>query len=123
MVFKSIPCLSRTPNALKSDIIKHLSHHGPDGYIKYITDEIVKAIGDEKYEVRVCCLNVNHSCEIIEYSLQIQKEEKEYGLKVLRAIYHLESGEIDFLRKSSKLSATTSVALYASLLKREKARP
>ena len=72
-------------------------NHEPDGYIKYITDEIVKAIGDEKDEVRACCLNVKHSCEIIEHSLQIQKDEREYGLKVLGAIYHLESGEVEFL--------------------------
>ena len=72
-------------------------NHEPDGYIKYITDEIVKAIGDEKDEVRACCLNVKHSCELIEHSLQIQKDEREYGLKVLGAIYHLESGEVEFL--------------------------
>lgn len=72
-------------------------NHEPDGYIKFITDEIVKAIGDEKDEVRACCLNVKHSCEVIEKSLQIQKDEKKYGLQVLGAIYHLESGEVEFL--------------------------
>ncbi|NLT10497.1 MAG: carbonic anhydrase [Ruminococcus sp.] len=72
-------------------------NHEPDGYIKYITDEIVKAIGDEKDEVKACCLNVKYSCDIIEHSLQIQKDEKEYGLKVLGAIYHLESGRVEFL--------------------------
>ncbi|MBQ3948491.1 MAG: carbonic anhydrase [Ruminococcus sp.] len=72
-------------------------NHEPDGYIKYITDEILKAIGDEKNEVTACCLNVKHSCEMIEHSLQIQKDEREYGLKVLGAIYHLESGKVEFL--------------------------
>ena len=72
-------------------------NHEPDGYIKYITDEIVKAIVNEKDEVKACCLNVKHSCDIIEHSLQIQKDEEEYGLKVLGAIYHLESGEVEFL--------------------------
>lgn len=72
-------------------------NHEPDGYIKYITDEIIKAIGDEKDEFRACCLNVKHSCEIIERSLQIQKDEKEYGLQVLGAIYHLDSGKVEFL--------------------------
>jgi len=72
-------------------------NHEPDGYIKYITDEILKAVGDEKNELRACCLNVRHSCELIERSLQIQKDEKEYGLRVLGAIYHLESGEVEFL--------------------------
>lgn len=72
-------------------------NHEPDGYIKYITDEIVKAIGNEKNEFNACCLNVKHSCEIIERSLRIQKDEQEYGLRVLGAIYHLESGEVEFL--------------------------
>lgn len=72
-------------------------NHEPDGYIKYITDEISKAIGNEKDEVRACCLNVKHSCDVIEQSLQIQKDEKEYGLKVLGAIYHLENGSVEFL--------------------------
>lgn len=30
-------------------------------------------------------------------SLQIQKDEQEYGLKVLGAIYHLETGKVEFL--------------------------
>lgn len=72
-------------------------NHEPDGYIKYITDEILKAIGSEKDEFKACCLNVRHSCEIIERSLQIQKDEREFGLRVLGAIYHLESGEVEFL--------------------------
>lgn len=72
-------------------------NHEPDGYIKYITDEIVKAIGNEKDEFKACCLNVKHSCEIIERSLQIQNDEKDYGLQVLGAIYHLDSGEVEFL--------------------------
>ena len=30
-------------------------HHDPSGYVKYITDEIRKAIGDEKDEAKACC--------------------------------------------------------------------
>ena len=33
-------------------------HHDPSGFVKYITDEIRKAIGDEKDEYKACCLNV-----------------------------------------------------------------
>ncbi|MBR1771537.1 MAG: carbonic anhydrase [Lachnospiraceae bacterium] len=72
-------------------------NHQPEGYIKYITDEIIKAIGDERDECRACCLNVQHSCEIIERSLQIQKDEREYGLRVAGAIYHLETGVVEFI--------------------------
>ena len=72
-------------------------NHEPDGYIKFITDEIVKAIRDEKDEYRACCLNVLHSKAVIEASLQIQKDEREYGLMVIGAIYRLEDGTVEFL--------------------------
>ena len=64
-------------------------HYQPDGYIKSITDEILKAIGSEKDELKACCLNVKHSCEVIKNSLQIQD--------VIGAVYHLESGKVEFL--------------------------
>lgn len=68
-------------------------HHKNDGYIKCITDEILKAIGDEKDELKACCLNVEHSCKVIESSLHIQNT----GLEVVGAVYHLESGIVEFL--------------------------
>lgn len=71
-------------------------NHNPEGYIKYITDEIVKAVGDEKNEYRACCLNALNSKAIIEQSLEIREDEKQ-GLKVIAAIYHLETGAVDFL--------------------------
>ncbi len=70
-------------------------NHDPDGYIKFITDEIRKAIGDETDEYKACCLNVRHSMKIIEDSFAIHKEE-EHGLKVIGAVYHLESGSVEF---------------------------
>ena len=70
-------------------------NHNPDGYIKFITDEIKKAVGNEKDEYKACCLNVKHSMEIIENSFEIHQEE-EHGLKVVGAVYHIENGEVDF---------------------------
>ena len=70
-------------------------NHNPNGYIKFITDEIKKAIGDEKDEYKACCLNVKHSMEIIENSFEIHREE-EHGLKVVGAVYHIENGKVDF---------------------------
>ena len=66
-------------------------HHQNGGYIKYITDEILKAVGSEKDETEACRLNVKHSCEVIESSLKID------GLKVVGAVYHLEDGRVEFL--------------------------
>lgn len=72
-------------------------NHDPDGYIKYITDEVRIAIGEETDEVRACCLNVRHSVEMIERNLDIQKMEDEDGMRVMGALYHLDSGEVEFL--------------------------
>ena len=71
-------------------------NHNPEGYIKYITDEIVKAVGSERNEYRACCLNALHSKAVIEQSLEIREDEQN-GLKVIAAMYHLETGAVDFL--------------------------
>ena len=70
--------------------------HEPDGYIKFITDEIRLAIGDETDPYKACCLNVRRSIQMIEDSLEIQQEEAQHGLKVCGAVYHLEDGRVDF---------------------------
>lgn len=66
-------------------------HHQNNGYIKYITDEILKAVDGEKDEAKACCLNVKHSCKVIEDSL------RDYNLTVVGAVYNLESGWVEFL--------------------------
>ena len=71
-------------------------HHNPDGFIKFITDEIKRAIGEEKDDYKAAVLNVEQSIRIIESSLEIQKDE-ENGLKVVGAIYRIEDGKVDFL--------------------------
>ena len=71
-------------------------NHDPEGYIKFITDEISKAIGDETDDYAACCMNVRHSIKTIEESLEIQYEE-EHGLRVCAALYHLEDGRVEFL--------------------------
>ena len=69
--------------------------HDPSGYIKYITDEIKRAIGKEQDDYKASVLNVQQSIRIIESSLEIQKDE-EHGLKVVGAVYHIEDGTVDF---------------------------
>ena len=57
-------------------------NHEPSGYIRYITDEIKKAIGDETDPYKASCLNVRHSVQEIEKSLCIHNIEEETGLRV-----------------------------------------
>ena len=69
----------------------------PSGYIRYITDEIKKAIGDETDPYKASCLNVRHSVQEIEKSLCIHNIEEETGLRVVGAMYHIEDGSVEFL--------------------------
>ena len=71
-------------------------HHDPDGFIKYITDDIKEAIGDETDDYKAAVLNVKHSIKHIEDSLEIQKDE-EQGLVVAGAVYRIEDGTVEFL--------------------------
>ena len=48
-------------------------------YIKFITDEIKLAIGDETDDYKACCLNVKRSVALIEHSLDIQQIEEQEG--------------------------------------------
>lgn len=62
-----------------------------DGYVKFITDEIKHAVGDETDEVAASILNVKHSVSKIENLLN-----KDDGAVVAGALYHTESGIVDF---------------------------
>ena len=66
----------------------------PDGYVKTITDEIKKAIGDEKDEYRATCLNVERSVAAIKDGLQVKDGD---DLKVCGAFYRIGSGTVEFL--------------------------
>lgn len=70
-------------------------NHDPEGYIKFITDEIKIAIGDEQDDYKACCLNVKRSVDVIESSFEIHREE-EHGLKVIGALYRLDDGKVEF---------------------------
>ena len=76
-------------------IVNAAINHDPDGYIKFITDEIRLAIGGETDEEEACRLNVRHSIAVIESSLAIHEEE-EHGLKVIGALYRLEDGKVEY---------------------------
>ena len=66
-------------------------------YIRFILHEIRSAIGDETDPEKACILNVKHSIETVEESLEIQTEEHEHSLKVVGAVYHIDTGVVDFL--------------------------
>ena len=73
-------------------------HHDPDGYIRFITDEIKLAIGEETDERKACEMNVKRSVFLIESNLDIQKMEHDDGLRVVGAVYDIESGKVNFMQ-------------------------
>lgn len=72
-------------------------HHEPYGTVKFITDEISDAIGDEADEARACLMNVAHSVKRIEESRQLHNDEVNNGLRVIGALYHTDTGMVEFL--------------------------
>ena len=72
----------------------------PKGYINFITDEIKRAIGDEKNERKACEKNVWQSIQMIEHSLEIHHIEDEIGLRVVGAMYDIETGKVEFIEKA-----------------------
>ncbi len=73
-------------------------HHDPDGFIKYITDDIREAIGDVTDPYEAACLNVRHCVQKIENSLEIREIEQELGMRVIGAMYHIDNGKVEFLK-------------------------
>ena len=72
-------------------------HHEPSGFIKYITDEIQLAIGEETDPYRASCLNVEHSIRQISHALDIDHLRHGNDPAVIGAIYHIDDGHVEFL--------------------------
>ena len=72
-------------------------HGDTDGYIKYITDDIRIAIGDEQDDFRATVKNVEHGVRVIREAFSEHPEIGGCDLEVVGAVYHLESGVVDFL--------------------------
>ena len=68
---------------------------GGDGFIQYITDDILEAVGSERDPYKACCMNVEHSVE------RLRKEFDEHpeigGVVIEGAIYDIRSGEVQWL--------------------------
>jgi len=77
--------------------IKAAIHGETDGYIKYITDDIEEAIGDEKDDHRATVLNALHGVNVIKKAFAEHPEIGGDELEVIGAVYDIVSGEVEFL--------------------------
>jgi len=76
-----------------------LKGHG-HGWVKFITDEIMTAIGDETDYDKACCLNAIYGADKVRKALNLPAEndwDDEKTLKVVPAIYHIETGVVEYL--------------------------
>ena len=68
---------------------------GGDGFIRYITDEILAAAGSERDPDKACCLNVAHSVDRLKKEFS---EHPEVGEAVVEgAVYDIRTGEVRWL--------------------------
>ena len=73
-----------------------LSGHS-EGYIRYITDEIQKAVGGERDPDAACRLNVLHGVETIRQAFREHPEIPSAELDIRGAVYDIRSGEVVWL--------------------------
>lgn len=69
----------------------------PEGYIKFITDEVRAAVGDETDRRAACEKNVRRSIKSMEQSASIQQLEQHDGLRIVGGIYDLVTGGVSLL--------------------------
>ena len=73
-----------------------LTGHG-EGYIRYITDEIQRAIGEERDPAAACRLNVLHGVEMIRRAFHDHPEIPSAELEIRGAVYDIRSGAVEWL--------------------------
>ena len=70
---------------------------GGHGYIKFLTDETLSAIGGEKDAYQASCLNARKGVEKIKAALKDGPEPLPEDTDVVAAIYHIEDGRVEWL--------------------------
>ena len=70
---------------------------GGEGYIQYITDEILRAVGPERDKDLACRLNVLHAVETIREAFADHPEIPSAGLDIRGAVYDIRSGAVEWL--------------------------
>ena len=68
---------------------------GGEGYIQYITDEILLAVGEERDPDRACEKNVLHAVERLKAEFAAHPEAG--GAEIAGAVYDILTGELRFL--------------------------
>lgn len=70
---------------------------GGEGYIRYITDEILLAVGEERDPDLACRLNVTHAVEVIRAAFAEHPEIPSDSFSIRGAVYDIRSGGVSWL--------------------------
>ena len=70
---------------------------GGEGYIQYITDEILLAVGEERDPEKACRMNVRHAVEVIKHAFRDHPEIPSAGLEIRGAVYDIRTGTVDWI--------------------------
>ncbi len=71
-----------------------LSGNG-DGFIRYITEDILEAIGDERDPEKASCLNVEHAVNRL--TMEFSDHPEIEDVTIIGALYDIYSGEVRWL--------------------------
>ena len=74
-------------------------HGGGEGFIRYITDEILLAVGEERDPLRACEKNVLHGVELLRRDFAAHPEIPDEDLEIRGAVYDIETGEVRWLEE------------------------
>lgn len=71
---------------------------GGEGFIRYITDDILEAIGEEKDPDKACCLNVAHTIGRLKREFAAHPEIQ--NARIEGAVYDIRTGKVRWLTES-----------------------
>ena len=72
---------------------------GGEGFIQYITDEILLAVGEERDPLRACEKNVLHGVQLLRREFAEHPEIPAEDLEIRGAVYDIESGAVRWLEE------------------------
>ncbi len=72
---------------------------GGEGFIRYITDEILRAAGEERDPLRACEKNVLHGLELLRREFAAHPEIPAEELEIRGAVYDIASGAVRWLEE------------------------
>ena len=75
--------------------VKAALEAGGDGFISYITDDILEAVGGERDPDKACRLNVIHGVDRIKREFREHPEMPD--VEIRGAVYHIGTGEVEWI--------------------------